>query len=443
MAVAGEHRTTPGRHDARDPAPPVQRDPRWVRAAHERFLATGELAAGVDPVVAASWRRSLVSGVDPDDPDPLLTLPAADLDAYRAAHPLAGAMPLVRSMLVEAAVDDGLVVAVSDDAGRLMWVEGAGRTRAAVDRVGFVEGAVWREERVGTNAPGTALATRRPVQVIGAEHYSRAVQGLSCAAAPIRDLRDGSLLGVLDVTGGRAAASRVVLSLVRATVAGVERELARRTGHAPGGAGPGASGAVAAGGLGGPGVELAVLGPRPVLRGPGGERPLSLRHAEILVLLAAHPRGLAADELAVLLHPGDLTDVSVRAEVSRLRRVTGPLLAQSRPYRLALSPRTDADDVRAALAAGDVGRALAAYPGPLLPRSVAPGVERLRAELAAELRAAVLASREVGVLQAWVRTDDGADDHEAWARLARLAPPGSPLALRARAHLDVLDRLLR
>lgn len=437
MAVAGGHRTTPGQHDARDPAPPVQRGPRWVRAAHERFLATGELVEGVDPVVAASWRRSLVSGVDPDDPDPLLTLPADDLEAYRAAHPLAGSMPVVRSMLVEAAVDDGLVVAVSDDAGRLMWVEGAGRTRAAVDRVGFVEGAVWREERVGTNAPGTALATRRPVQVIGAEHYSRAVQGLSCAAAPIRDLRDGSVLGVLDVTGGRAAASRVVLSLVRATVAGVERELARRSGHAPGTTAP------APGGTGKPGVELAVLGPRPVLRGPDGERPLSLRHAEILVLLAAHPRGLAADELAVLLHPGDLTDVSVRAEVSRLRRVTGPLLAQSRPYRLALGPRTDADAVREALADGDVGRALAAYPGPLLPRSVAPGVERLRAELAAELRAAVLASREAGVLQAWVRTDDGADDHEAWTRLAGLASAGSPLALRARAHLDVLDRLLR
>jgi hypothetical protein len=435
MTVAGGHRTTPGQHGAHDPAPSVQRDPRWVRAAHERFLATGELAAGVDPVVAASWRRSLVSGVDPDDPDPLLTLPADDLEAYRAAHPLAGAMPLVRSMLVEAAVDDGLVVAVSDDAGRLMWVEGAGRTRTAVDRVGFVEGAVWREERVGTNAPGTALATRRPVQVIEAEHYSRAVQGLSCAAAPIRDVRDGSLLGVLDVTGGRAAGSRVVLSLVRATVAGVERELARRTGHAPVGAGPVGGGR--------PGPELAVLGPRPVLRGPDGERPLSLRHAEILVLLAAHPRGLAADELAVLLHAGDLTDVSVRAEVSRLRRVTGPLLAQSRPYRLALTPRTDADDVREALAAGDVGRALATYPGPLLPRSVAPGVERLRAELAAELRAAVLASREAAVLQAWVRTDDGADDHEAWTRLARLAPSGSPLALRARAHLDVLDRLLR
>jgi hypothetical protein len=440
MALAGRDRALPGhddgRRDARGPALPVQRDPRWVRAAYERFLATGELADGVDPVVAASWRRSLVSGVDPDDPDPLLDLPAADLEAYRATHPLAAAMPLVRSMLVEAAVDDGLVVAVSDDAGRLMWVEGAGRTRAAVDRVGFVEGAVWREERVGTNAPGTALATRRPVQVIGAEHYSRPVQGLSCAAAPIRDLRDGSVLGVLDVTGGRVAGSRVVLSLVRATVAGVERELARRLADPPGG---GAGRAPAPGA----GVRLAVLGPRPMLRGPDGERPLALRHAEILVLLAAHPRGLTADELAVLLHAGDLTDVSVRAEVSRLRRVVGPLLAQSRPYRLAVAPRTDADDVRDALAVGDVGRALAAYAGPLLPRSAAPGVERLRAELAAELRAAVLACGEPDVLQAWVATADGADDHAAWTRLGRLAPSGSPLALRARAHLDVLDHLLR
>jgi len=43
--------------------------------------------------------------------------------------------------------------------------------------VGFVE--VWREERVGTNAPGTALATRRPVQVPGTPVAARALARLA------------------------------------------------------------------------------------------------------------------------------------------------------------------------------------------------------------------------------------------------------------------------
>ncbi|SKC51626.1 GAF domain-containing protein [Krasilnikoviella flava] len=405
----------------------VRRDPRTVRAAYERFLGTGELPGDIDPVVAESWRRSLRSGVDPDTPHLQVALGDAELAAYRASHPLAAVMPVVRELVVDGAADDGLVVAVSDEIGRLLWVEGNHRLRGTVDRVGFVEGAVWREESVGTNAPGTALATRRAVQVIGAEHYSRPVQELSCAAAPIRDPATGRVLGVLDVTGRRAAASHVVLSLVRATVATVERELAHR--------------AAASAGTGGlaarPAVDLRVLG-RPVLRTPGGEHRLSLRHAEILLLLAEHPRGLGADELAVLLHPGELSDVTVRAEVSRLRHVVGALLAGSRPYRLARPLRTDADAVRDGLAAGDVRGAVAAY-APLLPRSVAPGVERLRAELTAEVRAAVLASGDLDALDAWVRGGDGADEHAAWARLLALAPAGSPQAVRARARVTLLD----
>ncbi|MFI2103973.1 GAF domain-containing protein [Isoptericola sp. NPDC019693] len=399
----------------------VRRDPRTVRAAYERFLGTGEPPGGIDPVVADSWRRSLRSGVDPDTPHPQVALADADLAAYRAAHPLAGVMPVVRELVVDGAADDGLVVAVSDEIGRLLWVEGNRRLRGAVDRVGFVEGAVWGEESVGTNAPGTALATRRAVQVLGAEHFSRPVQELSCAAAPIRDPGTGRVLGVLDVTGRRAAATHVVLSLVRATVATVERELATRAAAVP----PGAP------------ADLRVLG-RPVLRGADGERRLSLRHAEILLLLAEHPRGLSADELAVLLHPGELSDVTVRAEVSRLRHVVGALLAGSRPYRLARPLSTDADGVREALAAGDVGAAVDAY-APLLPRSVAPGVEQLRAELSAEVRAAVLASGDGGALDTWVAGVDGADDHAAWSRLLAVAPAGSPQAVRARARLTLLD----
>ena len=88
----------------------------------------------------------------------------------------------------------------------------------------------------------------------------------------------------------------------------------------------------------------------------------------------------------------DLSDVTVRAEVSRLRRIVGPLLSESRPYRLTSSLRTDADLVRELLAAGDIEAALSTYPGPVLARSVAPGIERAREELSAELRAAVLAS---------------------------------------------------
>lgn len=423
-----------------------------VHAARETFLRTGSLPQGVRPLVAESWRRSARSGVDPDTSRPEVSMSDADLASYRAQHPLARAMPIVRDLLVAGLVGESAVVAMTDDAGRLLWVEGNRKVRDDVGRIGFVEGTVWREERVGTNALGTALVTGRPVQVLGDEHYFRPVRSVNCAAAPVRDLHTGRVLGILDVTGGQVAASGLVLSLVRASVAAIERELAE---HRPHGADRGIAPRLdvlgrAAGVLRpATGTATGWPGPAPATTGPDGgahaasSGRLSLRHSEILLLLAASPRGLGADELAVLLHPGELSDVTVRAEVSRLRRAVGPLLGGSRPYRLGAPLRTDLDTVRDLLAAGDVHAALAAYSGPVLPRSVAPGVERLRDELSAELRGAVMASGDDGAVGRWLASDEGSDDHEAWQRLAALAVPGSPAAARARARITLLDRALR
>jgi hypothetical protein len=86
--------------------------------------------------------------------------------------------------------------------------------------------------------------------------------------------------------------------------------------------------------------------------------------------------------------------------------------------------------------------ALLAYPGPVLPRSRAPGVEQVRDALVADLRAGVLASRDLLVIETWVDRPDGADDWQAWDRLVQLSAPGSATAARARSRLDLLVRRL-
>ncbi|GIG23482.1 transcriptional regulator [Cellulomonas chitinilytica] len=430
-----------------------------VRAAHERFVTTGHAPGRhVRRLVVDSWRRSARSGVDPEFAAAPVDMAGRTLTGYRRQHPLAGAMPVVRDLLVTPGADAGWVTALTDDVGRMLWVEGDGDVRRRVEGVGFVEGAVWREDCAGTNALGTALVTDRPVQVVGTEHFARRVQPWNCAAAPVH-APSGQVLGVLDVTGGSIVASALAMSLVRATVAAVEAELARAAGVDR--AGP--TQALALGHLRGsaagapvdltampptvppvgPAARLRVLGAgEPVLRIAGAPVRLSLRHAEILLLLAAHPAGLSADELAVLLSAHDLSDVTVRAEVSRLRRSVGPLMSASRPYRLTAPVPTDIDLVRSLLDAGDTSGALASYPGPVLARSVAPGVEQLRDELTADVRAAVLVSRSPEVVSRWLASDEGAEDWQAWEHLAWLSPRGTPAHARALGRLDLLTRRL-
>ena len=176
----------------------------------------------VRSVVLDSWRRSLGSGVDPDGVLPPVDLLDDDLLAYRAAHPLAPVMPVIRRLLVEDAEVDQMIVAVTDAGGRMLWVEGDPRLRSLAAGMHFVEGARWGEDVAGTNAPGTALAVDHAVQIYGSEHFRRPVQPWSCSAAPVHDPVTGALLGAIDVTGGDHVASPHVLTLVRATVAAVE-----------------------------------------------------------------------------------------------------------------------------------------------------------------------------------------------------------------------------
>jgi len=200
---------------------------RRLRAAHERLVTCSAVPSddAVRSVVLDSWRRSLGSGIDPDGVLPPVDLLDDDLLAYRAAHPLAPVMPVIRRLLVEDAEVDQMIVAVTDAGGRMLWVEGDPRLRSLAAGMHFVEGARWGEDVAGTNAPGTALAVDHAVQIYGSEHFRRPVQPWSCSAAPVHDPVTGALLGAIDVTGGDHVASPHVLTLVRATVAAVEGEL--------------------------------------------------------------------------------------------------------------------------------------------------------------------------------------------------------------------------
>src|SRR5690606_21334862 len=111
-----------------------------------------------------------------------------------------------------------------------------------------------------------------------------------------------------------------------------------------------------------------------VLRHGSTTTRLSLRHSELLLLIARAGHGLTAAELALGISEDEQALVTIRAELSRLRAVLGTLELHSRPYRLATPLRTDVDVVREHVAAGRLRRAVADYRGPVLPTSAAPGV---------------------------------------------------------------------
>ncbi len=389
--------------------------------------------------VVDSWHLSAAAGVDADSDRAPITLDGSDLRDVREAHPLARVFPLLDDVLGQAARDCGAIMAVSDAAGQLLWVSGSLETLRKADEIGFVEGSNWDERMAGTNAPGLALRLDQPVAVRRAEHFRRSVQQWSCAATPIHDPSSSTLLGVLDVTGGDAIAVPQTMGMVRAAARMAEAELARDLlARAPE---PPRRSA---------GVEALVetLGRHEAVLtiddGRGRRTPLRLtpRHSEILLLLAAAPRGLSGDELAVLVYEDDNASSTLRAELNRLRNLLGEELLASRPYRLTASLTGDWLALEAALAAGDVRGALRDYRGPILPRSVAPGVVRLRERLHESLRHAVLASSQADLMSTWTRSAWGSDDYEMWVAHRAALEPMSPMRALVDGQIARLDRQL-
>jgi len=109
-----------------------------------------------------------------------------------------------------------------------------------------------------------------------------------------------------------------------------------------------------------------------------------------------------------------------------LRRILGPGLLDSRPYRLRVEVGADFLTVTRLLEHGRVAEALEAYAGPLLPASDAPGIARLRRLVDGQLRAAVMASADRSLLEAWVHSPWGSDDLEMWESYAATLPANSP-----------------
>lgn len=415
---------------------PLLRDDyqRIVRRAHDNLasLTAQETSGpGVRPAVLESWNRSLGRLRDPAGVRVRMAYEADQLAEVRRRHPFHSIMGLLQSHLIEPAKEAGLLVALGDEQGRLLWVEGERAVRNRAESMGFVPGTDWSEDVMGTSAPGLALRSGSAVQISQAEHFSAEVHSWSCSAVPVSHPLTGQVLGIIDVTGGDDAVSSIVLPLLNSTAQAAGVGLSKL--YAPGSGGQSPAGA---------GAYLEVTRSRPQLSSPDGTRiTLSGRHAEILLLLARNPVGISSAGLADRLWALGGSEVTVRAEIARLRRTIddlGDLRLDARPYRLRGDIDSDVERTHRGLAQGDVETALNFYQGQVLPDSNAPGIREIGAELQALIRESLLQNGTWQQLWRYAGLAEAREDSEVLMSVLRLAPPEAPERNAAVVRLEAL-----
>ena len=185
-------------------------------------------ANGVRTLVRDSWHRAARAQVNPD----LVAAPLVlDDDALYRVHEQTDWLSAAHDAISRhqrTFAGDGHILALFDDDGRMLHAEGDAGALEGLGALNFRPGGHWAETAVGTNGPGTALATGVPTHIIGHEHFCETLHGWHCAAVPIRDPATARIVGVIDISGFRDHAHPHTLNLALALGVAIEQTLAAR-----------------------------------------------------------------------------------------------------------------------------------------------------------------------------------------------------------------------
>src|SRR5256884_428944 len=199
-------------------------------AAWDRFLRGTEVPPdAVRSVIESSWSRCLSARVDPERSRAQAPAPEEELRRLQHRHrDLIDASVPVMQQARDFLSESGTMMILTEPTGVILETEGDQATLGAAQDVRLVSGANWNELACGTNAIGTALSVRQPVQVHAAEHFCAGIKPWTCSATVVRDPASGAILGALDVSGLSSTFHRQWLALAVVAAGRIEASFAAR-----------------------------------------------------------------------------------------------------------------------------------------------------------------------------------------------------------------------
>jgi DNA-binding CsgD family transcriptional regulator len=184
--------------------------------------AVAELAEELVPrdEINASWERSAQSGLTPG------TFDVPFVSEIDADGPLAHAAEPVLAELGRDLASEGIGVILTNEEGHVLERSSPdAKVRSLLDHIMLAPGSVYAESAVGTNAIGTALEQDRASVVKGREHFANELAVMTCAAHPIRDLKNGRSLGVIDLSCAVDDGNSLMSTLARRAANEIEYRL--------------------------------------------------------------------------------------------------------------------------------------------------------------------------------------------------------------------------
>lgn len=180
----------------------------------------------VRPTILESWKRCRQANVNPfqkvvyktEDREVLEEKKRKNRDWLEIAR-------TVMRTLYRFVAGSGFIVKVGDTEGFLLEILGDQEVIDDIARGNFVPGASCSEQNAGTNGVGTVLVVGQPLQIFSYEHYCICAHRSTCSAAPIHGI-DGTIVGVLNMTGSFEKVHPHTLGMVVAGADAITRQMA-------------------------------------------------------------------------------------------------------------------------------------------------------------------------------------------------------------------------
>ena len=148
-----------------------------------------------------SWDRCQSIGLNPEQQQAKTSLTSYELESLLAESYLYLAAKPIIDHIFDTLIGTGYLITLNDESGKMIYLKGERDSIRKMEKRNFSPGMDWSEAAAGTNAIGTSIISKKPIQVFSAEHYCEGFHSMTCSSSPIFHPYTKNIIGAIDFTG--------------------------------------------------------------------------------------------------------------------------------------------------------------------------------------------------------------------------------------------------